>query len=910
VAPLLARGEPGPARDLSVSLLDRWRRGLRALLRRGAVTREMDDEIAAHLAFATEELVAQGVEPAEAARRARIEFGNVQRVRERAFEERAFAWLDDLARDLGHSWRQLRRTPAATLALVLCGALGIAGVTTVFSFLNGFWLRPLPYEDDGALNSFMTVAPQRWAGTTMPRIVADSVEQRIAPLARSARFNENAARLLLSDSISEIRVAQVDSTVFSILRVAPEAGRAFTAAEYRSGAPVALVAPSIWDQLPSDARRDGSATLLLDGVAHRVVGRMSKSMRFNELSRVWVPLRPAEDRVALLLRRDPGVSEDSVVRALQRDDPRPYTTVAQIAATAPPADTGRWRVRLMPLVDRGHGRPAIYAMVALVLAVAALVAIATASNVAAQLVARARRRQHELATCAALGATAPRLVRRLLADSVLIGGAAGLLGIVAAQLGVRLLVARVDSPGFPGWLTFAVDWRVLAFTVAATLATIALIGVLPAREARRIDPLTALREAGTIGITARGTRRATARLLALQFAVSVVFVSSAAAIVQTYREMTGLAQDVTDTRRFDVFAYSTNSDSSTPIARAALIDSLAATLTADGAHVARHAFVIGVRGTATGDWRAQSGERYQLHALDDSSRGLGSDEFARAPFSAVDTSFFAIDGRRIVAGRGFDQADSASGPVPIIITADLARALWGDSAVIGRAVRISRRGPLATIVGVVTPRRAAFTDNRGFGVWERPEIFLPLSRVEAVNHELVVQTDGDPSAVRGLVRATGKRVAPAFYFGAIRSKAETDARNLKPLQAALVVIGGAALLVMAISLIGLHGIANQSALARRQEIGVRLALGATESQVVRLVLLDTLHAILIGLIAGAGVSVIAIGALDGMFAFDYVGLAASTASAGIAFTAVIVLTCWIPARRVARIAPADVLRSL
>ncbi len=880
------------------------------MLRRGAVTREMDEEIAAHLAFATEEFVAQGVEPAEAARRARVEFGNVQRVRERAFEERAFAWLDDLARDLGQSWRQLRRTPAATLALVLCGALGIAGVTIVFSFLNAIWLRPLPYEDDDALNSFLAVEPQRWASKTMPRIVADSVEQRIAPLARSARFNERAARLLLSDSISEIRVAQVDSAVLSILRVAPEAGRAFTAAEYRSGAPVALVAPSIWDQLPSENRRAGSATVLLDGVAHRVVGRMSKSMRFNELARVWVPLRPTEDRVALLLRRDPGVSADSLSRAVQRGDPRPYTTIAQVGVTETPADTGRWRVRLMPLVDRGHDRPANYVTAALFLAVTALVAIATASNVAAQLVARARRRQHELATCAALGATAPRLVRRLLADSILIGGAAGLLGIVASQLGVRLLVGLIDSPGFPGWLTFELDWRILAFAVAATFGMIALIGVLPAREARRIDPLTVLREAGTIGITARGTRRATARLLALQFAVSVVFVSSATAIVQTYREMTGLALDEADARRLDIFAYTTNEDSATPGARAALIDSLVATLTAAGAQVATHGFVIGVRGTTAGDWRARSGEQHQLYAPDDRSRGLGSDEFARAPFSAVDTSFFAIDGRRIVAGRGFIRADSASGPVPIVITADLAAAVWGNSVAVGRALRIGREGPLATIVGVVTPRRAVSTGTRGLGVWERPEVFLPLSRVDAVNHALVVRTDGDPAVVRSLVRATGRRVDPSFYFGAIRSKAETNARSLMPLRVALTVIGGSALLVMVISLIGLHGIANQSALAQRQEIGIRLALGATESQVVRLVLFDTLHAILIGLIGGAGVSVIAIRALDGVLAFDHVGLAASTASAGLAFTAVIVLTCWIPARRVARIAPADVLRSL
>lgn len=891
-----------------MSLLTGLRRGLRALFQRGAVTRELDDEIASHLAFETEALIAQGVAPDEAARRARVGFGNVQRVREQAFEERTFAWLEDLRQDMAHSWRQLRRTPLATLALVLCGALGIAGVTTVFTFLNAAWLRPLPYEDDGALHSLLVVTPQRWASSTMPRMVADSMEQRIGTVARHARFNESAARLLLGDSVVEIRTAQVDTAVFSLLRVAPEEGRTFSAAEHAAGAPVALVTPALWAQLPADARRAGTATVTIDGTAHRVVGRMSKSMSFHELARVWVPLRPDEAKVSLVIRRDPGVSEDSLVRLIQRSDSSPYTTIARISPPAAPSDTGRWRVRLMPLVDRGHGRSAAYVMVALFVAIAVLIAVATASNVAAQLVARARRRRHELATCAALGATAPRLVRRLLADAMLIGGAAGVLGVATAQASVHLLLARLDMRGFPGWVSFAFDWRLALFAGAVTASMIALISIVPAREGRRIDPLAALREAGTIGISARGDRKASARLLALQFAVSVLLVSSAATVMHAYRGASGLTQDAADAQRFDLYAYSTGGDSATHRARAGLIDSLAAMLAADGARVARHGLIVGVR-TSEGRWIPPMGRGLRLHAPDDSSRGLGEDDFARAPFRAVDSAWFAVDGRRVVAGRGFTASDAVDATLPVVVTADLARALWADSAVVGRTVRIQRGGPLATIVGVVTARRDARSSSQGFGSWERPEVFLPLSRVDAVNTGLLAETGGDPARLRGEVRAAAKRIAPEFYFGAMRSVRESEALGLLPVRTAFVVLVAAALAVVGISLIGLHGIANQAALTRRQEIGVRLALGATEAQVVRLVLVDTLHAILIGLVGGIGASAIAIAALDQVFAFSLVALAPSVGIASLGFAAVIVLTCWLPARRVARIAPAEVLRS-
>ncbi len=912
MAPLLARGESGPARDLSMALLDRWRRGLRALLRRGAVTREMDDEIAAHLAFATDELVAQGVEPAEAARRARVEFGNVQRVRERAFEERTFAWVDDFLRDLGQSWRQLRRTPFATMALVLTAALGIAGVTTVFSFVNSMWLRPLPYEQDEELHGVQVISPKRYVTTYMRRAVADSVQELLRPAARTALFAEHGARVDLPDSAVFISATQVDSAAMSILRIAPREGRAFTPAEYAMGAAVALLAPALWMQLPKEARDADTARIDVDGVSHRVVGVMAQGERFHERSLAWVPLRDSQPDVSIMIRRDPGVSEDSLTGLL--------ATAGRIrlpGAVAAP-DTGLWRVSVAPLHDRGHKTP-IYMVMLLFAVIVGLLATATASNVATQLVVRAERRRHELATSAALGATTERLARRLLADQVIIGIAAGIVGTIGSLVGVHLLLARIDTRGFPGWISFAVDWRILLFAIVATIWLIAAIGVLPARVGTRIDLTLSMREAGTIGVTSHGSRRATSRLLALQVALSLALVTSAVVAVQAYRGMTGIKEDTQDGKRFDIYAFGSSADAGTDSSRRVLYDSLAVILpTAHRARTALHGYVRGVRiaqgslGTANDAliWRPREDRPARLYAVDDTTRALSGSELVNPNIVAVDPAFFELDGRRVLKGRVFTDDDARAAMVPIVVTADLAMAVWRDTTVLGRVVRIGRDGPLATIVGVVTPRTGIRSDRGGLRIAPRPEFFMPRARADLGQPKLRVEATAGLEATRWTAQLATRRIARQFTLGQLRTISEENSKALLPMRIVLSVLGGAALLVIGISLVGLHGIASQAALARRPEIGVRLALGATERQLVRLVIGDTLRSTRSGLVAGLAISVVALIGFQRLVPFDVRDILLPTALAAAAFTAVVLLTCWLPARRAARIAPADVLRSL
>jgi predicted permease len=890
----------------------RWRLGLRALFSRRDVEREMDDEIASHLAFATDELIAQGVPADEARRRALVEFGGVQQVRETAMSDRAFAWLDDLGRDLRQSARQLARAPFATVALMGTAGLGIAGVTMIFSFVNSVWLKPLPYEDDARLSSVRSVSPDRFVRDVMVRDIADAALPTLQALGRTAMYAEGTVRLTVGDSAMNAYRTRIDTATFGVLRLRPIAGRLPTAAEYRQSAPVALLSQELWTVLPETARVLDSTLITLDGVPHRVIGVMQAGLRFNERSQIWTPLRPQDEWVGFVIRRDPGVSADSVRGLLEG------RRFAATESGATDSVQATWRLMAAPMHDRGVRLQTVGAA-AFFFLITILVLVVTAANVTTQIVARTVRRRHELATCAALGATSGRLARRLFAEYAWVGLGAGIVGVIGAQLSVHAVLANIPQQGFPGWLNFGVDWRILLFAVALTSATIILIGAIPARDGSRADPLEAMREGGGLGITSRGVRQRSARLLELQLALSMVLVTMSVVAVGAYQTLAGFEHDPRDAQRIDAFAFSVGVDAPDST-RLRLIDEMkSAPAVRAAADLAVHGLAQAVRWpSAQRDavdgvpavWTPRSGEPMQIYSLSDATVPLGAGRVSRPTVRVVDDTFFELDGRSVRQGRLFDATTDIHAHIPMVVSEDYAAIVWPSGHAVGSIVRVGRDGPTAQVVGVVRARIRARSQIVTSVIAPEPEVFLPSRIGVRMQPSLRLQLRTDAATVRRILVHELARHTDAFSFSRLETLTERETLALLPMRITASVLAWSATIVVAIAAVGLYGLAAQAALARRSELGIRLALGATESQVTRMVVREMLRLTLGGAVLG----------LIGTVAAGYWMLGAMPISVSMVLvvwaltitglTTVLILTCWIPVRRVARAAPADVLRAL
>jgi len=872
----------------------------------------MDEEIASHLAFAEEELMAQGAPPDEARRRARLAFGGVQQVRETAMSERAFAWLDDLGRDLRQSARQLARAPFATAALMGTAGLGIAGVTMIFSFVNSAWLKPLPYEDDAQLSSVRSVSPDRFVRNVTTRRIAEAALPTLRQLGRAAMYAEGTVRLTVGDSAMNAYRTRIDTATFGVLRLTPIAGRLPTTDEYTQSAPVALLSQELWVVLPESARVLDSTQITLDGVPHRVIGLMQAGLRFHERSHVWTPLRPQDEWVGFVVRRDPNVSVDSVGGLLAG---RTF-----VAAEPGGLDTSRarWRLMAAPIHERGAHPPTVGAA-AFFFLITALVLVVAAANVATQIFARTVRRRHELATCAALGATSTRLARRLFAEYAWIGLGAGIVGVIGAQMSVRAVLASIPREGFPGWLSFSVDWRILLFAVALTAATIVLIGAIPAREGSRADPLQAMREGGGLGITSRGVRRRSARLLELQLALSMVLVTMSVLAAGAHRTLAQAGHDPRDADRIDAFAFSISEDAPDST-RLRLIDEVkTAPALRAVADLAVHGPARAVQwptaqrrpdvGTSL-VWTPRQGEPMRLYSLTDTTAPLGAGRVRRPTVRVVDDQFFALDGRSVRQGRLFDAKTDINEHLPVIVTDDYAAIIWPSGNAVGSKVRVGRDGPIAEVVGVVSARLRGQTQIVESVIAPDPEVFLPVTAGVRMQPSLRVQVRTDVATVRRVLISELARHTSAFSFSRLETLTERDAVALLPMRITASLLALSAAIVIAIAAVGLYGLAAQAALARRSELGIRLALGATEPQVVRMVVRETLRLTLggavLGIIGTAGASYWMLGAMP--ISVSMVLIVTSLTIGGLA--SLLILTCWIPVRRVARTAPADVLRAL
>jgi putative ABC transport system permease protein len=890
------------------------------LVRRTRAERELAAELRDHLDRRVTDLVQDGIEEPEARRLAALELGGVEQLKEDCRDARGTRWAHDLAQDLRYGVRVLARTPVFTAVTVLSLALGIGANSAIFSMVNGLLLRTLPVREPSRLVLLQ--------GGSWTNPIWEQLRDRRAAFAEQATAWGTERFDLARGGQSEfVDGLYASGAYFETLGVRAILGRTFTPADDRRGGgpdgPVAVISYRWWQTQFGGAADVIGRPLSLNRARFTIVGVTPPGFLGPVVGRafdVTVPLgtvdlfrdgpeNALDSRswwwLEIMLRLKPGQTIEGATRALRGLQP-------QIREATMPHD---WRVQDLEtylrdgftLVSAAAGpselrkeyeRPLLTLM-----AVVGLVLFIACANIANLLLARAAARRHELAMRRALGASGFRLARQLLAEGLLLSTAGAAIGLLFARWGTSLLVSQLSTFRAVVTLDVPLDWRVLAFTAGVTITTALVFGIAPALRAARVDPNDALKQQGR-SLSGDGRRGLATALVIAQVALSLVLVVAAGLFVRTF---TALATVDTGFDRDPVLIVTVDAQHSRiePADRVAFFERLRTAVAAvAGVAHAGAAFLTPASGMG---WN-NSFEGLDAADLPERERVVW--------FNAVSAGYFKALGTVVLEGRDFTDADRAGSPRVAIVNQAFAQKYINGPSALGRV--FTREGPPGTqktpfeIVGVVED--AVYRSPRD---GKPPTIYLALPQSSAASGEpvgpsvnIVVRAagSGSPMLVSKSLADALARMEPSLSLTFRPLAEQFDALFVRERLVAVLsaFFGGLALLMAAI---GLYGVTAYAVSCRRTEIGVRMALGADAARVVRLVLGR------VAWLVGAGV---AVGLVISLWASRFVtsllyGLDARDAttltSAAAVLAIVAALAAWLPARRAARIDPAEVLRN-
>jgi predicted permease len=875
-----------------------WRsvsRGLRVLTRRSRADADLDDELRHFLDEAAALHEARGLSRAEAGRAARREIGDALLVRERVRDAGWEHAVETMLADVRLAGRWLRKTPIFSAVVVLVVALGAGAATTVFSAMNAIVLRPPPgIIDAGRL---VSVLPSSRTGA--------SVEQGSHPLYLHLRERSRTLDGLASWGRVSLTIAadgpgvqvygnMVSGNYFDVLGVRPALGRFFAPEEDRvPGAhPVLVVSHAFWRSSLGGSPAAPGRTVFVSGVPFTLIGITPPGFHgiYTGLrADAWVPLamqpqlRPRASLAHgswtwMFGRLRDGVHAAGAERELSQ-------LSAARAREAGLSDTpdALTAARVVPLtgLPGGEGGP-VLGFMSLLLAAAGLVLLIAGVNVAALCSAQYLARRREMAVRSALGAGRGRLLRQLITEILLLFAAGALGGFVVAAAATAALERLPLPETVPVSLELSPDLRVLAFAIAVSLAAGLVFGLAPALQAVRRDLTATLRDDSAGG----GRRRPlVGRVLIVgQLALSLVLLVAAGLFLRALGEARGLdpgfARDGVATAQLEPEAWGYDE----PRARA-FYSALRARLEAvPGVHSVSFTRRLPLM-------MSRSTDRMRLD---------GAGEMA-VDYNEVGAGYFDALQLPLLQGRAFGAADDERAPRVAIVNETLARIAWSGGA-IGRTLRF--RDEVVTVVGVARDARYASLDEPTPAF-----VYFPVAQVWHPTQALLLRTDGAPESMAAAVRRAVQAIDPRLPPPRVTTLRRVTDLVVLPQRAAAIVtgiLGGAGLLLAAA---GLYGAMAFAAGQRTREIGIRVALGADRSGIVRLMLREGLLLTAAGLAAGgvlaAGAGRLIAGWLYGVSPLDGATYLATSAC----LAAVALVAAWLPARRAASIDPLVALRA-
>jgi predicted permease len=862
-----------------------WILRLRSIFKRRAVEQELDDELTFHFDRLVDRHLASGLTRDEAVRRARLEFGQFDHIKEEHRDARAIGLIDDLGRDLSYAFRQIRRSPGFALLAILCLGLGIGANTSIFGALNAALLRPLAVSDPDRV---MMITRGQNATCSYPDFQDFQARTRLlSGLTASFPMESD----LEVGGVSEFIAAEVVAANYgSVLGLTPALGQWFTS----ETEPMAVISHAVWHNRYGGradvlGRRVGSEaqSYTIVGVAPRDFTGVFTPLRTD----IWVPIRTRPGLAAMFQNR---VRRIVMVFGRLRPGITPMQASAELNAIDAQLVTehGAPSEPLPPLVAapvRGIPNPGSRRLVSsgatLLMMVVSLVLLIACVNVGNLLLVRGSLRQREFAVRRALGATKSRLMAQLLTESSVLAIGGGISGIILALWTNRILERAMPSlrTTFPVQLKLSVDWPVIAFATILSLGTNVACGLFPAWRTSQASSLVNFK--GEIGGVIK--RRRPLGLLA-QVVLSFVLLLIAGSVIDTFRGLQVTDPGFAVTGR--LYAYLFFPSAPTPDARRELYAQTLDRLRA----------LPGVRS-------ASQTSTLPLMPFGSDCVSLPSGSQIRATTSAIDPGFFQTMGIRMLAGRDFNGIDLPPGASTVIVTESLARRAWPSSSSSGAGERLTVGCDLPqpmTVVGVV--RDSAV---RNVGEAPQPHLYLPFGRQFSGGLSAVlVETGTDPAAMVPLVRQTLLGMGENIRVYAVQPMSTYVEQSFAGVRWMAMVLSGFGLLALVLAAIGVYGVITYRVSLRTQEIGVRMALGADRSAIFREVVLQGLAIAAAGVAIGEMLSIPLTRALASAQSGIRATGPATHVSVAVIWITVAFLACAVPAIRASRVDPMEALR--
>ncbi|MGH9221201.1 MAG: ABC transporter permease [Vicinamibacterales bacterium] len=801
-------------------------------------------------------------------------------------------WLEDLARDLRHALRSLGRSPAFTTGAVATLALAIGTNTAMFSVLNAVLLRPLPYHSPEQLAMLWTEDPTQ--NLREGRSALWDVEHwrsESQSFADIATFDAVSTVLTGADGVEQISGASISHSLLPLLGVRPIMGRSFSIEEAEQGQALVLIGHSFWHARFGGSHDALGATLVLNGSPRRIIGILPADFQIARLDAdVWMPHSSGQsvrggETWFVVGRLRPAVTFDQAQAEMS-------AVARRLNDQGPAADRNRG-LSVVPLSLYMVGPQSRLALWMLGGAVFCVFLIA-AANVTSLSLARSVAREREMGVRVALGASAGRIVRQLLTESVLLAAISGLIGTLLALLGIRLIRA-FGPPNLPRLNEIGLDFRVLGWALAISVLAGILVGLAPAIAALRRDVRPTGEGSGRTvwgGATGSRIRRA---LVVTEFSLAIVLLVGAGLLVRSWLQVTSVDPGFRPERVL-VMELSAPTTFSIPAQRTDLYHRVLQQIQAVPG--VENAGIIGDLFIANRREQVVTVERHE---------GTVSERLWFAG-DEVSADFFKAMGTPLLRGRFFSFGDGPDAPPVAIINDAMARRSWPGHDPLGRRFKL---GPLDsdrpwyTVVGVVGDMRRQGLEREPF-----PQMFLSLAQNPPRSVDLFIETSsGDPQAMAGALRAAVRRVeenAPIYGVTPLEQQFGTYLTQRR-FQTSL--LTGFSLIALLMAAVGVYGLIQYSVATRTQEIGLRMAIGAQRGDIFRMMIGEGLTLCLAGValglvgawwLGGAGSSL-----LFGVTASD--PLTFTTVS--MLLTAVAAAACYFPARRAMAVEPIVALRA-
>jgi len=887
-----------------------WFFRVAGLFHRATRERELADEMESHLQLHIDDKVRVGMSPAPARREALMKLGGLEQTKEAYRDRRGLPVLDTFLQDLRFAARMLRKNLGVTVIVVLTLALGVGANTAVFGLVNGLLLQRLPVpaaEQIAALVIQSGSSSLGALGFSYPQFV--EFRQQTAPIcevfgsATAWRLNFTAEGH--SDTLT---IGGVSSNYFSALGVKPALGRLVLPGEgEHPGEPAILVLSySFWQRRFGGDPRVIGKQVRVGGKPATIVGVMEKEFRgqFSVFEMdAYAPLSTVFDQssannfwnsrdihlMLVLGRLKPGIT---LAQAQSRFD----VISRRLAAQYPVTDKDL-SVRVM---DERLSRPIPYANNAFIvfsglfLILGALVLLLACTNIANILMARASVRQREMAIRAALGGARYRLVRQMLTETMLtalLGGMAG----VALGAGLSRLASSTHLSNIPVRLGFGLDWRVFVYALAAVVFTAAFAGLSPALRATRADVNTVLHEGGRADAGGKARHKVRGDLMAAQVAGSLMLLIVAGLFVRSLRAVERMDIGFDPNQLLNV-TLDPSLNNSTEIQTNEFYRSLETRVRA----------LPGIQSVSLAA-SVPMGSTLGNQSVYIEGRRVPSGQ--RAPgafFNSVDEPYFDTLRIRVLLGRAFTDTDSETSPRVVIVNETMAKHFWPEQDPIGKRFSLTRdAGPFVEIVGVARDGR-----YRVLAEDPQPYFYVPLTQHFTAQRTLQIRSSMLPESLAPIVQHEILALDANAPIEEIQTMKESLGGTLgyflfrvgASLAAAMGLLG------LLLAIVGVYGVVSYAATQRTQELGVRMALGASPRQILGLLLRQGARLVAAGLLFGlAGAW-----ALTRVMSNMLVGVSPSDPLTYICVATLLsfitLLACWIPARRAMRVDPMVALR--